>query len=193
MLSMCLQCGCVCGWTTKRYALPELQKYCRVSTTQEQHTGHGPDAKLPRLMRRGTISSDCRGWIADLVLVGLSNDEVIKRVRAQVQKAFADDPWVDGGLEVCNAVMPCCLIPRTSEANDAHVREYTSLKCLVIVITTAGTTLGPTEYGGRTGAGVLRVHQQGARQRLYAGPRCQQERRLSRGRQGPTVRPQVRR
>lgn len=98
---VCPQCGCCCGWIVKRFAHPEVQQYCRVSATQEQHTGHGPDATLPQHARRGAISSDCRDWIKELVLEGFPQAEVIKRVRIKVQEAFAADPYFDGGLEVC--------------------------------------------------------------------------------------------
>ena len=98
---MWLQCGCGCGWTVKRFAQPELQQYCRVSATQQEHTGHGQDAEIPQHARRGAISSDCRLWIEEMVLAGFPQDKVINRVQTQVQMAFADDPSVDGGLKVC--------------------------------------------------------------------------------------------
>ena len=101
-LSVCLQCGCTCNWTIRRFALPELQKYCKVSTSQEQHTGHGPDAEQPQLTRRGCLSTECKEWIEDLALTGLPNHDVLERVRTQVEHAFADDPTVEGGLQVCD-------------------------------------------------------------------------------------------
>ena len=96
-----LQCGCCCGWTVKRFASREVQQYCKVSSTQMEHTGHGLDAELPQHTRRGAISSDCRQWILECVQAGHPQAEVIKKVRVQVQTAFADDPDVLGGLKVC--------------------------------------------------------------------------------------------
>lgn len=150
--SVCVQCGCCCGWTVKRFAHPDLQQYCRVSATQEEHADHGSTAKLPQHARRGALSSDARDWIEELVLAGFPQAEVIRRVRAKVQEAFADDPYVDGGLKVCmlriNSRNAAYLsrVPYTwrgtkiCHGNLKHVNRF----CF---------TLG-SEYGVCTGAGV---------------------------------------
>ena len=105
---MCItQCGCKCGWTVKRFAHRDLHRYCKVSTTCQEHKGHGSDAVLPKLTHRGRISSDCRGMIDELNYQGIPQDKIIQRVRVQVQAAFVDDPYVDGGLEMCTKHLEC--------------------------------------------------------------------------------------
>lgn len=100
-----LQCGCRCGWTIKRYARTDLRRFCRVSTTQQEHEGHGANAPLPHLTRRGCISDGCRKWAVELVLAGFSRDEILKRLRAWVEAEFADDTSVLGGRKVFISVV----------------------------------------------------------------------------------------
>ena len=130
--SVWLQCGCHCGWTVERFAREDLQPYCRVSSSCWEHSGHGTDAKLPQLTRRGFISSECHGWIEDLVYAKLSQEEVITRVREQVEIAFADDPSIRGGLVVWFSVVACCKTTYSHTLNASVAK----LKCLATIMLT---------------------------------------------------------
>ena len=64
------QVGCKQNWVIKRFMTADLQKYYRVSSTQLEHAGHGPDAEHPVHQRRGYLSQRVHELMAELLAQG---------------------------------------------------------------------------------------------------------------------------
>lgn len=100
-----VQVGCSMCWTVKVFMRKDLRPYCRISTRQMEHTGHGPSAEHPKHRRRGRISDQCRSYVAHFVLEGLKPEKVIRCVQDRLKQAFADDPCTLGGREVSPSLL----------------------------------------------------------------------------------------